>query len=83
MYQKIVVDRRGGWCHETNALFCWLLREIGFEVDCCESNSLNAEKWIFRVAFDHLCLVVTFRDEDDPEIKRRYLTDVGWGTMQV
>ena len=78
-----MVDRRGGWCHETNALLCWLLREIGFEVDCCNSNSLNVEKWKFRVEFDHLCLVVTFRDEADPVKTTRYLVDVGWGTMHV
>ncbi len=32
LYDKIVVRRRGGWCHELNGLFCWALRKIGFTV---------------------------------------------------
>ena len=32
LYEKIVIRRRGGYCFELNALFAWLLREIGFTV---------------------------------------------------
>jgi N-hydroxyarylamine O-acetyltransferase len=32
LYEKIVVRRRGGYCFELNALFGWLLRELGFTV---------------------------------------------------
>ncbi|MCJ8014886.1 arylamine N-acetyltransferase [Paenibacillus sp. KQZ6P-2] len=32
LYDKIVVRRRGGYCFELNALFSWLLEEIGFQV---------------------------------------------------
>jgi arylamine N-acetyltransferase len=32
VYQKIVVSRRGGYCFELNALFGWLLRELGYPV---------------------------------------------------
>jgi arylamine N-acetyltransferase len=32
VYQKIVVRRRGGYCFELNALFGWLLRELGYPV---------------------------------------------------
>jgi N-hydroxyarylamine O-acetyltransferase len=32
LYDKIVTRRRGGYCFELNALFGWLLRELGFEV---------------------------------------------------
>ncbi|RKN86848.1 arylamine N-acetyltransferase family protein [Paenibacillus ginsengarvi] len=32
IYDKIVVRRRGGFCFELNALFGWLLRELGFTV---------------------------------------------------
>lgn len=32
LYEKIVLRRRGGVCFELNGLFCWLLREFGFEV---------------------------------------------------
>jgi len=32
LYEKIVLDRRGGYCFELNALFAWLLQAVGFEV---------------------------------------------------
>jgi N-hydroxyarylamine O-acetyltransferase len=32
LYDKIVVRRRGGYCFELNALFGWLLAELGFSV---------------------------------------------------
>ncbi|GIO53628.1 arylamine N-acetyltransferase family protein [Paenibacillus cineris] len=32
LYDKIVVRRRGGYCFELNALFGWLLGELGFPV---------------------------------------------------
>lgn len=32
LFDKIMVHRRGGYCFEQNALFCSLLRALGFEV---------------------------------------------------
>jgi arylamine N-acetyltransferase len=32
LIEKIVVRRRGGYCFELNALFGWLLRELGYQV---------------------------------------------------
>jgi len=32
IFDKIVVRRRGGYCFESNALFGWLLRELGYPV---------------------------------------------------
>ncbi|WP_274364588.1 arylamine N-acetyltransferase family protein [Paenibacillus thermotolerans] len=32
LFEKIVVRRRGGYCFELNALFGWLLRELGYSV---------------------------------------------------
>lgn len=32
LYEKIVIRRRGGYCFELNALFSWLLRELGYGV---------------------------------------------------
>jgi N-hydroxyarylamine O-acetyltransferase len=37
IYEKIVVNERGGFCYELNGLFCWLLRSLDFsvsKVDC-------------------------------------------------
>ncbi|NEW04940.1 arylamine N-acetyltransferase [Paenibacillus sp. SYP-B3998] len=32
LFEKIVIRRRGGYCFELNALFGWLLRELGYTV---------------------------------------------------
>src|SRR3982750_4635329 len=32
LFQKLVVDRRGGYCFEQNGLFLEVLRELGFQV---------------------------------------------------
>ena len=32
LFDKIVIHRRGGYCFELNALFGWLLQELGFKV---------------------------------------------------
>lgn len=32
LYHKIVTRRRGGYCFELNALFGWLLRQLGYQV---------------------------------------------------
>lgn len=43
LFDKIVMRRRGGYCFELNALFGWLLRELGYPV----------EDLIARFWFDH------------------------------
>lgn len=32
IYEKIVVQKRGGYCFELNGLFAWLLRQLGYNV---------------------------------------------------
>jgi N-hydroxyarylamine O-acetyltransferase len=32
IFEKLVRQRRGGWCYETNVLLGWALTEMGFEV---------------------------------------------------
>ena len=32
LYDKVILRRRGGYCFELNALFSWLLTELGFSV---------------------------------------------------
>ena len=39
LYEQIVVQHRGGWCHEINGLFAWLLRSLGFEAGWSTSMS--------------------------------------------
>jgi N-hydroxyarylamine O-acetyltransferase len=69
-YDKIVRERRGGFCYELNGLFAWLLREIGFSVELISAGVEN-ERGGFGPDFDHLALVVELQD--------RWLVDVGFG----
>lgn len=32
IFEKLVINQRGGWCYEMNGLLGWALAEIGFEV---------------------------------------------------
>ena len=66
---KIVTNKRGGFCYELNGLFCALLRELGFDVQMisarvCERGKIGRE-------FDHMALVVNLDEE--------WLADVGFG----
>lgn len=71
LYQKIVTRKRGGYCFESNALFGWLLRELGYKV-----TDLVARFW--RDTPDlppkrrHHVLIVEAEGEN-------YLCDVGVG----
>lgn len=69
-YDKIVRERRGGFCYELNGLFAWLLREIGFSVELISAGVANKHGG-FGPDFDHLALVVELQD--------RWLADVGFG----
>ena len=73
IYQKIVENRRGGFCYELNGLFAWLLAEIGFQVALLAAQDHGADG-VYGPEFDHLTLRVETTDTDEP-----WLADVGWG----
>lgn len=70
IFQKIVLERRGGWCFEMNSLFAWALRELGFEVTLL-SAAVNRHRAGDKAEGNHLTLLVSL-DES-------YLADVGFG----
>ena len=74
LYEQIVGQHRGGWCHELNGLFAWLLRSLGFEVKMVSANYYDPDKGKFKGEFDHMTLVVRLAGQD-------YLTDVGFGNI--
>jgi N-hydroxyarylamine O-acetyltransferase len=41
LWNKIVINRRGGFCYELNGLFAWLLEQIGFEVAYLNARVYN------------------------------------------
>jgi N-hydroxyarylamine O-acetyltransferase len=69
-YDKIVGQRRGGWCYEMNGVMGWALEQIGYEVMRMSAGVMRAQAGDRQLG-NHLCLLVRL---DQP-----YLVDVGFG----
>jgi N-hydroxyarylamine O-acetyltransferase len=74
LWNKIVLNGRGGFCYEVNGLFAWLLKEIGYDVTYLNARDYHEEDDTFGIDFDHLTLLVRVPNEP-----ARWLVDVGWG----
>lgn len=72
-YDKIVVEKRGGFCYELNGLFNELLRDLGFETRIVSARVYD-DQGNFSPEYDHAAIIVTIGDEE-------YLTDVGFGAF--
>jgi N-hydroxyarylamine O-acetyltransferase len=57
LFDKIVLQRRGGFCYELNGLFAELLRALGFDITLLSAGVARAEGG-FGPEFDHLTLLV-------------------------
>lgn len=77
LWQKIVINGRGGFCYELNGLFARLLKRIGFEVTYLNGRVFNKEGKL-GIEFDHLALLVK-----SPDSSARWLADVGFGDSFV
>jgi N-hydroxyarylamine O-acetyltransferase len=73
-FDKIVHNKRGGWCYEQNGLFGAVLAEIGFGITRVAGAVLREGREDISDA-NHLTLLV--ETEDAPG--RRFLADVGFG----
>jgi N-hydroxyarylamine O-acetyltransferase len=73
LWEKIIVQRRGGFCYELNGLFTLLLQEIGFDVTHLNARVYDREGGL-GIDFDHLALLVRV-----PGQNPRWLVDVGFG----
>ena len=69
-FDKIVRQRRGGWCFELNGLLGWALREIGFDIVRMSAGVMRERLGDAQMG-NHLCLLV--------RLDRPYLVDVGFG----
>ena len=69
-FEKIVRQRRGGWCYEMNGVMGWALGQIGFEVMRVSAGVMRARAGDAQLG-NHLCLLV--------RLDRPYLVDVGFG----
>jgi len=81
-YQKILEERRGGFCYELNGLFYELLKNLEFECTMISGRvysgvgygSVSEPMAGFGPPFDHMAIVVRLNDV-------RYLADVGFGSF--
>jgi N-hydroxyarylamine O-acetyltransferase len=73
LWEKIVLQKRGGFCYELNGMFAWLLKEIGFDVTYLNARVYSHEGKL-GIDFDHLALLV-----EVPNQPGRWLADVGFG----
>ncbi|XP_058238336.1 arylamine N-acetyltransferase, pineal gland isozyme NAT-10-like isoform X1 [Hemibagrus wyckioides] len=72
VYEKIVRNRRGGWCSENNLLFSWVLREMGYKYTTLGCKVFNTLKNDFNPLDSHLINLVEI--EGMP-----YIADVSFG----
>lgn len=70
IFDKLVTQRRGGWCYEMNGLLAWALEEIGFDVVRLAGGVVRETLGDFMVG-NHLVLLVQL---DEP-----WIADVGFG----
>src|SRR6266850_673901 len=71
---KIVTERRGGFCYEMNGAFSALLRAVGFNVTLLSAR-VSGDDGSDGPEFDHLALRV--------ELEEPWLADVGFGDSFV
>lgn len=72
LYEKIIVEKRGGFCYELNFLFYNLLKEIGFDCKIVSARIYDKKEGL-GVEFDHLAILVKLEED--------WLLDVGYGNL--
>ena len=73
LWNKIIIQKRGGFCYELNGLFASLLNEIGFAVTYLNARVYNRAGEL-GIDYDHFALLVKI-----PGQSVRWLADVGFG----
>ena len=72
IFQKIIGQKRGGYCYELNGLFFHLLHQLGYEVKLISAKVRNEERDEYGKEFDHMAIIASIDGEE-------YLVDVGFG----
>ena len=72
IFEKVVHNKRGGFCYELNGLFYELLGLLGFKVNMVSARVYNPDKKTISMEFDHLAIIANIDLID-------YLVDVGFG----
>ncbi len=72
IYNKIVLNNRGGYCFEINGLFIKLVQELGYNAYCVPCRIMPTEDTVAPVFHRGSCVVLD---------GKKYYFDVGGGTM--
>jgi N-hydroxyarylamine O-acetyltransferase len=72
-YDKIIGEKRGGFCYELNGLFYQLLTKIGFQNKII-SAKVSKGNGDFGAEYDHLAIITRIENDE-------YLVDVGFGNF--
>ncbi len=71
LYNKIILNHRGGFCYELNGLFYAFLIDLGFKAARVSARVWDKQNG-YSQEFDHMAILVEAENET-------YLTDVGFG----
>lgn len=71
IFDKIINQKRGGFCYELNGLFYELLKKIGFDVKMVSARVFDQNNG-YGKEYDHMAIIVNINNVE-------YLTDVGFG----
>lgn len=69
IFEKIVINKRGGVCYENNILFCQLLVALGYRAEYLSARMVRGQA--VGPEYDHMVLLVTLEHD--------YIVDVGSG----
>lgn len=72
IFEKVIIRKRGGFCHELNGLFYHLLYHLGFECHIISGRFWDKGKQCFGKPFEHMAIVVKIDDGS-------WFVDVGFG----
>lgn len=70
IYDKIVLNNRGGFCYELNSIFFILLKTLGYKVKLISARVFSNN--VYGPEFDHMAIISKINNEE-------YLIDVGFG----
>lgn len=73
IYEKVVIDFRGGFCYELNSLFNALLQQIGFTSKIISARIID-DSGNLGPEYDHMLVCIELHN-------RRYIADVGYGDL--
>ena len=76
IFQKLVTEKRGGYCYEQNSLFKEVLQTLGFKMKMHLARVLWSSKDGSETARTHMLLTTDIEG-------KKYLVDVGFGSMTL